>query len=294
MHHVTSSVFIPSLCALISAGSRVLLLKSYFFAICVWAIARGQPAIDTKAFMKNTRNPDHPSLESTNGSAWDKILEQARLHEDEHATKTIRALAAWGSAFGTKKARVPLSIGAEQQNGVPKNLAINSADANAKVLNRGRQEGEILSEDADLSPRSWREWKNGRLPSSSPVRSILPIAQNGSPKTPTHRRKPSEDVDLSPRAWRNAVNDGVVDIHGDEIESEETLENMNDSLPKTEMPGSEYLDGSLFLRVAILVLHRTGWDFDAGVIEGRPPRESDSRFWDFGGFFEQHLNKAEA
>ncbi|KAF9525663.1 hypothetical protein CPB83DRAFT_896836 [Crepidotus variabilis] len=330
MHHVTSSIFIPSFCGLLSAQSCVRLLKGYFLAICVWAIARGQPYLDVKAFMKATKNPASAPTTSlgtteslTSGYAWDRIFEEARAHHDEHITKTIRSLAAWGSAFGTKRARVPLSTRLTQESASPKaqGLAIDSASANAraKASKGGRKEGETVAEDPDLSPRAWREWKNGTLPASPPSptsmrsRGPMPVVQdtNGSPRTQTHRRKPSEDADLSPRAWRDAVNHGVMDVQGHLNEDfPESGSSLGDSgitssrqsdeyLPKTELRGSEYLDGSLFLRVAILTMQRAGWDLEKGhIAKGQKVYErSDEEFWDFKGFAEQHddgIEKAKA
>ncbi|KAF9525664.1 hypothetical protein CPB83DRAFT_859144 [Crepidotus variabilis] len=167
MHLVTSSLFLPSLCGLIAAPSRVRLLKAYLHSICIWAIARGQPHLDVKAFMTATKTSETsaptPKLgvaeSTTSGNAWDKILEEARVHKDEHLTKTIRSLAAWRSTFGTKRAT------------------------------SGLEDFEVVS--SKLS---------------------------------------------------------------------------DEYLPKTELQGSEYLDGSLFLSVAVLTMQKGGnWDFQGFV-----------------------------
>ncbi|KAF9523339.1 hypothetical protein CPB83DRAFT_863095 [Crepidotus variabilis] len=293
VHLVTSSLFIPSLCGLLTARSRVLLLKGYLHDICIWAITRGQPLVDIEGFMKATNHPDE-------SDAWDRLIHASRVHVDEHLTKTIRALAAWGCAFGTKRARVPLSGNKTQEAVTPRGLAIDATTANAITKKRRNEVGENVAEYTDPSPRARRDWKHGTsaasLPSPTSVGGVAPAARDGSAKTQTHRRKPSEDADLSPRAWRDAVNLGLIDVHGHEQtpEAEPGETGFCDYLPKTELQGSEYLDGTLFLRVAILTMQRAGWDIEKGTIE-RPSMDmsrAGEAYWDYHGFFEHTKPKA--
>jgi hypothetical protein len=54
--------------------------------------------------------------------------------------------------------------------------------------------------------------------------------------------------------------------------------NGSDTMPITELPGSEQLDGTLFLRTGLLTAGRLGW-----VREG----QDSERSWDFSGFFKE-------
>jgi len=135
--------------------------------------------LDVEGFVDATK--DSANLPGGRGNQWGKILEEARVHRDEHVTKVIRSLSGWAGVFGTRRARLPLKKKHEDENSGP---------------------------------------------GSTPV----------------------------------------------------DTENEADYLPPTELLGSEYLDGSLFVRVAVLTLRRTGWDF------GKQEKEEDDE-WDFDGFF---------
>jgi hypothetical protein len=298
MHLITSSIFLPSLCALISPVSRSRLLKTYLAVSCIWAVARGQPTLDVKGFIEATEpaNLEHVDVAgaahmdaqtSGQGYMWDKILEQARVHHDEHVTKILRSLAGWASAFETRRARLllkkkPIDVRSKRMDGREHppdsgpGLAVDAASANVESKNPGIEEDDLLSEDADLNPRAWREWKNGVLSS--------PTLRHSSH---SHVRRMSDDADLSPRSWRDAVNKGDMDspvrralseCPRPSIETHDT-KNEADYLPPTELSGSEYLDGSLFLRVAVLTLRRTGWDFETAETQSQQSEE-----WDFQGF----------
>lgn len=153
-------------------------MKTYLAVSCIWAVARGQPKLDVEGFVEAMK--DSANLPGGRGNQWGKILEEARVHRDEHVTKVIRSLSGWASVFGTRKARLPL---------------------------KKKHEGD------------------------------------------------SSEM----------------------MEKSHDTENEADCLPPTELPGSEYLDGSLFVIVAVLTLRRTGWDFGKQVKE-----EGDE--WDFHGF----------
>jgi len=81
---------------------------------------------------------------------------------------------------------------------------------------------------------------------------------------------------------RPAGVDGTAAATGDEEEY----------MPSTELPGSEYLDGSLFLRVAILTFKRMGWVIQDGeVVELRSKFDrSETEFWDFDGISHQKIS----
>jgi len=62
--------------------------------------------------------------------------------------------------------------------------------------------------------------------------------------------------------------------------------NGEDYMPSTELPGSEYLDGSLFLSIAILTFKRMGWDIQNGKVVERRSKDggfdkTKAGFWDF-------------
>ncbi|KAJ3483121.1 hypothetical protein NLJ89_g12090 [Agrocybe chaxingu] len=187
MHLVTSSIFLPSLCAIISPTSQARLLKSYLMASLVWVVARGRPRLDIEGFVAATQDasaiPGLPeSLKSKSDSdsvtgvdeeskIWSRILDEARVHQDEHLTKTIRALAGWAAVFGARKAR-------------------------------GSLKG------------------------------------------------------------------------GDTTSTEANTQNV---IPLTELPGSQYLDGGFFFRVAVLTLGRMGWDLEKGDQEERKEEGREGR-----------------
>ncbi|KAF8966075.1 hypothetical protein BDZ97DRAFT_1917776 [Flammula alnicola] len=145
MHLVTSSIFLPALCALLSPVSQV----------------------------------------DENIGYLDEDGEEARTHHDEHVTKIIRSLVGWGGAFGTKKARVcpPAKATELGKAGSGRNVTEEEAESAgfgmglgftgasestsakaAEVEEEGPGEeagGEQQGKDADLHPRAWRDSKNG-------------------------------------------------------------------------------------------------------------------------------------
>lgn len=207
MHLVTSSVFLPSLCAFLSVSSKVRLLRAYFAAVCTWYVARGRPALDIAGFFSQEISiPSGLDPDPRKGGVpnlWIPLLQSGMAHPDEHLIKTQRALSCWAQKFGVKKARVPIK-------GDPNSHALGLDVSNAK---KSFSEGDAVQ-------------------SSSATRSA-------------------------------------------DATSENTL-NGFDTMPSTELPGSEHLDGTLFLRTGFLTADRLGW-----VREGQDLGE----FWDFKGFF---------
>ena len=65
---------------------------------------------------------------------------------------------------------------------------------------------------------------------------------------------------------------------GDVVPPSAATLNGSDTMPITKLPGSEHLDGTLFLRTALLTAGRLGW-----VREG----QDSERSWDFAGFFKE-------
>ena len=216
MHLVTSSVFLPSLCAFLSPSSKVRLLRAYFAAVCTWYVARGRPALDIAGFF--SQDISIPSfaggLNSDAGKGgvpnlWTPLLQSAISHPDGHLIETQRALSSWAQKFGVKKARVPV-------------LPI-----------KGDLTSDALGLD-DSDAKSFSEGDALQLSSASATQ------QSGDANT-------LDDFDF-------------------------------DTTPITELPGSEHLDGTLFLRTGILTADRVGW-----VRESQSPDMGE--FWDFKGFF---------
>jgi len=187
---VTSSIFLPSLCAFLSPSSKARFLRAYFATVCAWYVTRGRPALDIAGFfsqeisLPSGLDPDPREGGVTN--LWIPLLQSGMAHSDEHLIKTQRALACWAQKFGAKRARDPIKD-----------------DLN----NLG------LRESASATDATSRNTLNGF-----------------------------------------------------------------DTMPITELPGSEHIDGTLFLRTGLLTADRLGW-----VREG----QELGKFWDFTGFFKE-------
>lgn len=207
MHLVTSSIFLPSLCAFLSLSSKVRLLRAYFAAVCTWYVARGRPALDIAGFFSQEISiPSGLDPDPRKGGVpnlWIPLLQSGMAHPDEHLIKTQRALSCWAQKFGVKKARVPIK-------------------------------GDLNSHALGLHVSNAKSFSEGDAVQSSSATHSTAVATSGN-----------------------------------------TL-NGFDTIPITELPGSEHLDGTLFLRTGLLTADRLGW-----VREGQDLGE----FWDFKGFF---------
>lgn len=270
MHLVTSSIFLPALCALLPTASQMRLLKAYFLVMLVWAVARGQPVLDVEGFVRAMERPAEevpPSVSAMkNLDLWMRIIEEAQAHHDEHVTKTVRSLAGWAAALGSRSARVNpddflnhnsaesaglgMGLGAENELGTARDVTTNVIAREATADKRGPL-SKVQCTDVDLDPRAWRDSKNG----DDEDKTGFNLKSHGAP----------EEVD-------------------------------RDSVKHSELPGSDFLDGGLFLRIAILTLGRMGWDKDGGQtkkhVEKRGDEtwgggDRDEEFWDFKGFFDQ-------
>ncbi|KAH6905243.1 hypothetical protein BKA70DRAFT_1108313, partial [Coprinopsis sp. MPI-PUGE-AT-0042] len=101
MHLVTSSIFIPSLVALITPTSRAQLLHGYLLMSFALYAFNGCPKLDFAGFYAL----EEASVEGPGKTnPWLPLIERAIEHHDEHLTKTQRALSAWASHFGSKAA----------------------------------------------------------------------------------------------------------------------------------------------------------------------------------------------
>ncbi|KJA17353.1 hypothetical protein HYPSUDRAFT_57785 [Hypholoma sublateritium FD-334 SS-4] len=265
MHLVTASLFLPALCALVSAPAQERLLRAFFFTVLVWAVARGQPALDVVGFAHAMRPPVSsfapPAVAAMKQiDLWMRIIEAARTHHDTHVTKTIRALAGWAAAFGWRKSRHAV----EDRTGTN----ITHDEVESAGLGMGL---DSPADEVDVHPRAWRDSKNGA------DREALD--------------QQADDVDLQPRAWRASKNGGDRDMSGFHLRNDNPASDNHNCIAKSELPGADLLDGGLFLSVAVLTLGRMGWDKNEGQKE-MPKKASGSGdktngHWDFKGFFEK-------
>ncbi|THU98567.1 hypothetical protein K435DRAFT_777443 [Dendrothele bispora CBS 962.96] len=116
---VTSSIFLPSIVALLSPPSQKVFLHSYFVTSLAWWISRGRPGLDIESFFAaDTVQPDlgvmspaklslipdmsHPS--ATNPNPWLPIIQQAILSPDDHVPKFQRAMVHYAKLYGSRVA----------------------------------------------------------------------------------------------------------------------------------------------------------------------------------------------
>ncbi|KIM44120.1 hypothetical protein M413DRAFT_443166 [Hebeloma cylindrosporum] len=263
MHLVTSSIFLPALCARISPVSQVRLLKAYFATALTWAIARGQPILNVRGFVEEMHK--HGSVVGPSASShrwedtWMRMVEEARAHHDEHVTKIIRALSGWAGDFGTRTARVPIPF--------------HSGD---------ERSGSNSSDDVGMAQRG----------SAGRSRDAFKETSAGE-RSEADRQK--EDADLSPRAWRDSKNGGDAKelYQGSFYRSGHPQAHLDSNVfPATELEGSEYLDGGLFLRLGVLTLGRMGWDLDGKKKDGKKWEKQEGQrleeeFWDLSGMVQE-------
>jgi hypothetical protein len=97
MHCLTSSIFLPSIANLLSAGDRVILLRSYVLAILHMTLCRGRPHIFPETIMQHTPFPAPPGAgvigtglqivgdpsEPTGGNPWLALVSSAMYAQGE-------------------------------------------------------------------------------------------------------------------------------------------------------------------------------------------------------------------
>lgn len=117
MHLVTSSLFIPSVCAYVSATSQARFLQTYLTVSLALYVFRGCPDLDIVGFqtMKELHPvgpqphpskgtlPSPDSQKSLNPDPWLPIIQTSVVHPDEHVPKTQRSLSNWAAVFGTRR-----------------------------------------------------------------------------------------------------------------------------------------------------------------------------------------------
>ncbi|KAH7886674.1 hypothetical protein F5I97DRAFT_1027063 [Phlebopus sp. FC_14] len=128
-HIVTSALFLPSICALISHRSQTLLLRAYFLTSITWWLARGRSGFPLKEFFSSPlapipNNPSSrypntfPCKQQTPGESavpspasphaqvpniWYDVLANCLVHPNEHLCKVQRALSHFSSLYGYRE-----------------------------------------------------------------------------------------------------------------------------------------------------------------------------------------------
>jgi hypothetical protein len=129
MHCVTSSLFLPSILAHLSAAHQTRLLRAYFAVCLAYFVARGRPDLGGRleAFFKGPVQPlrvpgpavtphgsalhpeDDAAAEGKDGrsaahsrNAWHAVLQSTMYHPEAHVSKAQRALAHWSARYGTR------------------------------------------------------------------------------------------------------------------------------------------------------------------------------------------------
>ena len=115
MHLVTSSLFLPSVCAYFPPHVTQIFLRSYF-SIClgIW-ISKGRPSVEIKPEFFSTTDafPQEPigdrvmepakdtlTPKTITPNPWLAIIQSALEHPDNHVCKIQRALGHWSRMFG--------------------------------------------------------------------------------------------------------------------------------------------------------------------------------------------------
>ena len=115
MHLVTSSLFLPSICAYFPPHVTQILLRSYFSVCLATWVAQGRPSVEitpdfisrTDAFpqepigvriIKPAKDTLTPGTITPN--PWLAITQSALMHPDDHVCKVQRSLGHWSRMFG--------------------------------------------------------------------------------------------------------------------------------------------------------------------------------------------------
>jgi len=137
MHLVTSSLFLPSICAYFPPHVIQTFLRSYFsICLAIW-VGQGRPSVEvTQDFVSKTDAfPQEPigdratkpakdtlTPETITPNPWLAIIQSALEHPDDHVCKIQRALGHWSRMFGGRPqgywAKSPPKENAVQLKGV--------------------------------------------------------------------------------------------------------------------------------------------------------------------------------
>ena len=115
MHLVTSSLFLPSVCAYFPPQVIQIFLRSYLSVCLAFWVSRGRPSVEiTPEFISATDPfPQEPvgdhTVEPAKGTLtpetitpnpWLAIIQSALQHPDDHVCKIQRAFGHWAHLFG--------------------------------------------------------------------------------------------------------------------------------------------------------------------------------------------------
>lgn len=120
MHLLTSSLFLPSLLAILSKTSRRMLLESYFTSSLIFYIDQHRPKLDVPAFYKATEHvlhktpgpttspargtlPDPSSDLAQTPNTWLPLLQSTLVHPVDHLSKVQRTLSHYSSVYGRRR-----------------------------------------------------------------------------------------------------------------------------------------------------------------------------------------------
>jgi len=117
MHLVTSSLFLPSICAYFPPHVIQLFLRSYFSVCLATWVGQGRPSVEiTPEFISTTDTfPQEPigarvikpaegtlTPETVTPNPWLAITQSALEHPDDHVCKIQRSLGHWSRLFGAR------------------------------------------------------------------------------------------------------------------------------------------------------------------------------------------------
>ena len=296
MHLVTSSLFLPSIASLLPPASQERLLRAYLATVLAWYISRGMPKLDIRGFLEAPleavpgetagRGEERHTLRTLSSSRWSgpsetevrqpnlmwhALLRTASLHQDVHLTKIIRALSHWGALLGGKGMRVAVrSRRVSEPPSLP--LPIHMQSRMSRLSGSGSAGFSHLSRPTHgdgydvLVPLDF----NGRDVSGG--QGAASVRRKAS-TVPSQWNPVEREFDFEERT-------GCADhMLGDYNQYASTIWDPSGTPRSTSQEPYEELriDGSLFLRVALLTSRRLGW---AGLSDSVEMK----RGWDFGPF----------
>ena len=150
MHLVTSSLFLPSLCARLTERSQAVFLRSYFLVSLSIYIQRGRPALDIARFFANdttlhsaddsTPHVDGLASSLTSGvtpNPWLSVIQTSLVHSDEHVPKLQRALCYLAELFGGTPAGYFKKTELKDAEVIDGTLFVRTANSSAKRTSQG-------------------------------------------------------------------------------------------------------------------------------------------------------------
>ncbi|KAJ7155073.1 hypothetical protein C8R46DRAFT_1296168 [Mycena filopes] len=122
MHLLTASLALRAVVDAIRAPvHKAQLLQAYVRTAALYVVLRGRPCIDPALVMSYSASPAPPKSPAGHGSPWLAILNNAALHSEAHAVKSIRAL----------------FYCAQQYGGTPPGAVVGAVDEDGKETHKG-------------------------------------------------------------------------------------------------------------------------------------------------------------